>query len=183
MGLSLCLLVPLFAVTIHHTATRALIAGKYNGLVHRVKRLTAFTRLRALRLPATDGPEQLTATVSEASAVVASSVADRAVWTKQNPDPQGTGFGSAKVDAKGTVKLKGKLGDGTRFTQSVDILENGTWPFYLHRYKTGLFTGSFTEPGTKKPRAMSGALLQDKTLGADLFLDGMETGSVPIEKP
>ena len=47
---------------------------------------------------------------------------------------------------------------------------------------TGLFKGSFTEPGTKKPRSMSGALLQEKTLGGGLFLDGGETGSVLIEK-
>ena len=42
---------------------------------------------------------------------------------------------------------------------------------------TGLFKGSFTEPGTKKPRSMSGALLQERALGAGLFLDGVETGS------
>ncbi|HET7625115.1 MAG TPA: hypothetical protein VFM25_07610, partial [Verrucomicrobiae bacterium] len=49
-----------------------------------------------------------------------------------NPQvPQGDGYGSAAVNAKGIVTFKGALADGTKIVQSARISRDGQWPFYV----------------------------------------------------
>ena len=43
----------------------------------------------------------------------------------------GDGFGTVTVDAKGTLKLKATLADGTAATQSVPVSKDGQWPLYV----------------------------------------------------
>jgi hypothetical protein len=55
-----------------------------------------------------------------------------------NPDnPQNDGTGTLTVDAAGQLKIKGVLGDGTKFTQSATVSQDGNWPFYVPLYKNG----------------------------------------------
>lgn len=112
-----------------------------------------------LRLGAIDEPDRITGTLSENGAVVASLVADRAVFSRRNPapqkgaytlllwvdaeksgspaDPQGIGYGSATVDAAGNIRFKGKLGDATAVSQGVSVSKDGFWPFHARPYKKG----------------------------------------------
>jgi plastocyanin len=46
----------------------------------------------------------------------------------------GDGFGTATIDAKGKLKLKATLGDGTTVSQSVPVSKDGMWPLYLPLY-------------------------------------------------
>jgi hypothetical protein len=48
--------------------------------------------------------------------------------------PQGNGYGVLTVDAGGTIKLKGALGDGTKIKQTATISEDGSWPVYIPLY-------------------------------------------------
>jgi hypothetical protein len=48
--------------------------------------------------------------------------------------PGGAGFGAATVDALGHIEFTGMLGDGTAISQSVIIVQNGLWPFYVSLY-------------------------------------------------
>ena len=44
--------------------------------------------------------------------------------------PQGDGFGTANIDANGTVQFVGTLADGAKVTQKVSISKDGHWPVY-----------------------------------------------------
>jgi len=48
--------------------------------------------------------------------------------------PGGDGFGTARVDAGGTVSFAGTLADGSKVTQKTAVSRNGNWPFYLALY-------------------------------------------------
>ena len=45
---------------------------------------------------------------------------------------------------------------------------------------TGVFAGTFADPGGSKPRAFSGVLFQKQNLGAGLFIGNTQTGSVNL---
>jgi uncharacterized delta-60 repeat protein len=66
--------------------------------------------------------------------------------------PGGYGYGSASVDAKGKIRFRGALGDGTVLQQSTTASENGRWPFYASLYRgKGVILGWLTftnEPDT-----------------------------------
>jgi YD repeat-containing protein len=65
--------------------------------------------------------------------------------------PQGNGFGMAKVDAAGGIKLSATLADGAKIAQSATLSSAATWPLYLSLYKGGgQFAGLVTfasDPG------------------------------------
>lgn len=48
--------------------------------------------------------------------------------------PFGTGYGTVKVDAMGSVTMAGSLADGTTIGQSSAISQNGYWPLYVNLY-------------------------------------------------
>jgi hypothetical protein len=48
--------------------------------------------------------------------------------------PEGTGYGTAKVDASGNVKWNGTLSDGSKVSQSTGISADGVWPLYGSLY-------------------------------------------------
>ena len=50
--------------------------------------------------------------------------------------PAGFGYGTVTIDSKGTLKLSGKLPDGTAITQSTKVDQENAWPFYQ-----GLYSG------------------------------------------
>lgn len=49
--------------------------------------------------------------------------------------PFGDGYAIAKVDASGKAKISGVLGDGTKFSQSASVTEDGVWPLFVPLYK------------------------------------------------
>src|SRR5204863_8465106 len=46
----------------------------------------------------------------------------------------GDGLGTATIDAKGKLKLKATLADGTAVSQSVPVSKDGMWPLYVPLY-------------------------------------------------
>jgi hypothetical protein len=48
--------------------------------------------------------------------------------------PEGTSYGTAKVDVSGNVKWNGTLSDGTKVSQSSGISVDGIWPLYGSLY-------------------------------------------------
>jgi hypothetical protein len=80
-------------------------------------------------------------------------MADRAVFSSRNPatqfagkytvlipagggdaEPQGDGYGTVSVSTGGTVKLLGRLPDGTSISQTAPVCRNGDWPLYIPLY-------------------------------------------------
>lgn len=51
--------------------------------------------------------------------------------------PHGDGYGTATIDAGGTVKLTGFLPDGTKVMQSAALSKDLTWPLFLNLYGNG----------------------------------------------
>lgn len=56
--------------------------------------------------------------------------------------PQGTGFASTKISAKGDVTLTGKLPEGTPFTSAGFLHADGVFPIYSNLYSNALPKGS-----------------------------------------
>jgi hypothetical protein len=48
--------------------------------------------------------------------------------------PGGYGFGTLSVNASGSVKFSGLLGDGTKVSASSVVVGSGQWPLYLSPY-------------------------------------------------
>ena len=48
--------------------------------------------------------------------------------------PDGSGYGTVKVSPAGKLTLAGSLADGTRFTQSASVSDQGFWPLYVRLY-------------------------------------------------
>lgn len=51
--------------------------------------------------------------------------------------PQGFGFATAQITARGLAMLAGTLADGTHVTQSASVSEDAAWPFYVALYSGG----------------------------------------------
>jgi hypothetical protein len=51
-------------------------------------------------------------------------------------NPGGDSYATVSVDKAGKIKLAGSLADGTKFTQSTVMSQNGDWPLYV-----GLYSG------------------------------------------
>jgi hypothetical protein len=51
--------------------------------------------------------------------------------------PQADGTGTVTVNRAGQLTFKGRLGDGTKVTQSSVVSSDGDWPFYLSLYGKG----------------------------------------------
>ena len=49
--------------------------------------------------------------------------------------PLGDGYGTLRVDRRGTVRVSGRLSDDERVSQSTSISRNGVWPFYESLYR------------------------------------------------
>ncbi|HTD66627.1 MAG TPA: hypothetical protein VK846_08880, partial [Candidatus Limnocylindria bacterium] len=95
-----------------------------------------------------DEPDIISGNVGD-GAWVAPLYGDRDVFTSANPAPQagkytliipgtagatespvGDGYATVTVAANGTIRLKGKLADGTALVQNVPISKNGDWSLY-----------------------------------------------------
>ncbi len=50
--------------------------------------------------------------------------------------PNGASYGAANVTKAGRVSVAGTLADGTKFSQSVTISKDGSWPFYVPLYSS-----------------------------------------------
>jgi hypothetical protein len=60
-------------------------------------------------------------------------------------DSLGDGYATLWIDFYGTIRMWGKLADGTAFTCSTKILQNGQWPLYVPLYRNkGLMLGWMT---------------------------------------
>lgn len=109
-------------------------------------------------LDVTGGTNQITGTITD-GAFTSQVELDRAAYDKKlNPVPggiagsytvlfqptqvsatvpQGRGYGAAKVDTAGVIKLTAALADGAKITQSATLSSAGTWPLYIPLYKGG----------------------------------------------
>jgi hypothetical protein len=54
--------------------------------------------------------------------------------SETGPAPDGHGYGTIKVTPGGVAVCSGKLGDGTRISQSAQLSQNGSWPFFAPLY-------------------------------------------------
>jgi hypothetical protein len=52
----------------------------------------------------------------------------------ETSQPAGDGYGTASIDAGGSVRLAGSLADGTKFSQTTILSQDGRWPFYVPLY-------------------------------------------------
>jgi hypothetical protein len=105
--------------------------------------------------------------------------------------PQGDGYAAATVSSKGSLKVAGALGDGTKFTQSITVSQDGSWPLFFTRKGqqilgfldiTGLSDGDGGQLTWTKS-ATSGKLFPDAfSLQIDVLGSEFETpaSSIPI---
>lgn len=76
--------------------------------------------------------------------------------------PHGNGIATVTIDAKGNVKAKGTLGDGTKFSLSQPLgrdpgTQNVTWPFFLQPYKKkGVVIGVIEHDATQTDSDFNG---------------------------
>ncbi len=114
------------------------------------------------------GTRSITGTVNN-GAVNSIVVANRAIYSKQNPapsdlihdytfymppasplgnstkDPHGIGYGTVRINKKGGVTWSGTLPDGSVVTQTTTISKDGKWPLFLSLYNNhGVVLGEVT---------------------------------------
>jgi len=82
----------------------------------------------------------------------------------------GNGFGTATVDARGGVKFKGVLADGTKVNQKANIFGDGQWPFYSPLYKGGGSIVSLITFAEGTPVTLGGDATWTKTDGSAGFI-------------
>jgi hypothetical protein len=74
-------------------------------------------------------------------------------------DPHGYGVAQMKIDAKGLVKWKGVLPDGTLVSQAQALTKDNTWPMFLSLYKKrGVLLGQMTMVTVPMESDMSGKI-------------------------
>ncbi len=77
--------------------------------------------------------------------------------------PQGTGVGTMTLDAKGNVRWKGTLPDGTPASQSAYLSKDKTWPLFVSLYNgRGVVLGTMIHDGTQSQSDLSGRFNWDK---------------------
>jgi hypothetical protein len=97
--------------------------------------------------------------------------------------PQGNGYGVLTVDAGGSIKLKGTLGDGTKIKQTATVSEDGSWPVYIPLYANkGMLSGWVTLTNIVGVSDLNGTLAWTKPVQstAKLYRNGF-TNSVTAE--
>jgi uncharacterized repeat protein (TIGR02543 family) len=137
-----------------------------------------------LHIDLTNGTGEITGTISEGlgtpDAVTNDVSADQLIYSAKNPAPaaghytialpphsgnaaapQANGFATLNVTAAGIAQIAGMLADGTAFSQSVGVADDGTFSFFLPLYsKLGSLGGTFTfHPNTK---TLGGAVVWEK---------------------
>ncbi|MEY2427331.1 MAG: hypothetical protein QOJ40_216 [Verrucomicrobiota bacterium] len=80
--------------------------------------------------------------------------------------PGGIGYGTAKVDARGSVQWSGVLADGTKVSQKTGVSSQGTWPLYASLYSGNGSILSWMQFADKPDSDFSGQLLWLKTAAA-----------------
>ncbi|MES2569035.1 MAG: Calx-beta domain-containing protein, partial [Verrucomicrobiota bacterium] len=117
---------------------------------------------------AADGTQRVTGTISSSNGILTVK-ADRAAFGRGTPapaelvknytiilppndplgnvqfDPQGNGYGTAKIDASGVVRANVTLGDGTKVVLAQPLNKNREWVFYSQPYqRKGVVLGIMT---------------------------------------
>ena len=153
-----------------------------------------------LHAESVNGTDRITGTVSSGSST-SDLIANRSVFNSATnpatqfqgyytlllpPDsaatdfPQGNGYGTLTVDAGGTIKLKGVLGDGTKIKQTAVVSEDGSWPVYIPLYANkGVLSGWVTFTNIVGVSDLSGTLTWAKPAQstAKLYPNGF-TGTI-----
>jgi hypothetical protein len=80
--------------------------------------------------------------------------------------PGGIGYGTARVDARGTVQWSGVLADGTKVSQKTGVSSQGVWPLYASLYSGSGSILSWMRFADNSASDISGQLLWLKTAGA-----------------
>lgn len=80
--------------------------------------------------------------------------------------PGGIGYGTARVDARGTVQWSGVLADGTKVSQKTAVSSQGIWPLYASLYSGNGSILSWMRFADNSASDLSGQLLWLKTAGA-----------------
>ncbi len=133
------------------------VRGKFdaNGVDHRVVKLPD-GRLISIDLSLDlEGGDQVTGMLSDGG-TVSEFAADRALYNAQSAvplefqgrftllarhdgadalAPQGDSFARLTILPKGSVRVTGKLADGTPFSQSTFLSKHETWPLYISLYR------------------------------------------------
>ena len=72
--------------------------------------------------------------------------------------PQGTGVATLTVDAKGGIRWKGALPDGTPATQAAFLSQDKTWPLFLSLHEgRGVMLGTITHDNTQTLTDLTGS--------------------------
>ena len=82
--------------------------------------------------------------------------------------PGGIGYGTAKVDARGTVQWSGVLADGVKASQKTGVSKQGIWPLYASLYGGGGSILSWMQFANESASDVSGQLLWLKASGLAL---------------
>ena len=92
------------------------------------------------------------------------------VFAGDEASGSGDGFGTATVDARGGVKFKGVLADGTKINQKANLYGDGQWPFYSPLYKGGGSIVSLITFAEGTPATLGGDANWTKTGGSAGFI-------------
>ena len=98
--------------------------------------------------------------------------------------PQGDGFGSLTVSAKGIATLKGTLADGTTLTAAAPLSKTYLWPCFAQLYsKHGSIAGYATLDGSNPVTALKGLdlLWFRPAISTSKYYPGGWTGGVTVD--
>lgn len=131
------------------------VSGQFNTAGEATTRLGRGTNAATaqLQLDMSGASDRVTGTVTSDDCV-ANVEGDRVVFSARNPSqlkgnytillprntnnvnaPNANGFATLSISSAGKAKLKGELGDGSKFTQTSDLTKNGQIPVYASLYK------------------------------------------------
>jgi hypothetical protein len=149
------------------------------------------------------GADQIRGTVTDAGNWQAQVVADRLVFNRTSNKalayagdytlvvppstggPDGSGFGTIKIDTAGTVRWTASLADGSKLTQASTLSAQGYWPLYAPLYRG---KGLITSWVQITPSAAGGRLIWIKPPGAlapllvGSFTNSMDAAISPYSK-
>jgi hypothetical protein len=155
-------------------------SGRFNlegRATNRVLRAGINALTLELRMGLADNPDQMTGRISD-GIWESELLADRAwfsITTNRSPqagrytlaipgtdgsaaEPEGHGFGTVTVDARGNAAFKGMLADATRVAQKVPLSRNGQWPLYVSLYSRQGSVLSWTTFADTSSNSLTGRL-------------------------
>jgi hypothetical protein len=143
-----------YTASVRIGSRKSSVSGKLNleGQATNIVARSGTNSLTIIWTVGLDGSDQITGSVSDGT-WTAQFLGDRALFNATNPAPQtgkytmillgspgaalapeGDSYGTASVDLKGVVILKGSLADKSSIAGKVPLSKNGHWPLYVSLY-------------------------------------------------